>query len=70
MIRVEAIIAALLPIAVLGPIPGLEIVYPTAIVIIAGVIASTLITLLVIPALYLVFGAKADREPDLGPADA
>ncbi len=65
-----AIIAALLPIAVLGQIPGLEIVQPTAVVIIAGVVASTLITLLVLPALYLVFGAGADRQPDLGLADA
>ena len=66
----SAIIAALLPIAVLGQIPGLEIVQPTAIVIIAGVIASTLITLFVIPALYLLLGAKADRQQDLGLADA
>ncbi len=65
-----AIVAALLPVAVLGQIPGFEIVQPTAIVIIAGVIASTLITLLVIPALYLAFGAKADRQPDLGLANA
>ncbi len=65
-----AIIAALLPIVIFGQIPGLEIVQPTAIVIIGGVIASTLVTLFVIPALYLVIGSGADREPDLGLAGA
>ena len=65
-----AIIAALLPIVVLGQIPGLEFVQPTAIVIIGGVVASTLVTLFVIPALYLVVGSGADRQPDLGLAGA
>lgn len=61
-----AIIVALLPIVVFGSIPGLEIVRPTAIVIVGGIVASTLVTLLVVPALYLVIGSKAKREPDLG----
>lgn len=61
-----AIIAALLPIVMFGQIPGLEIVRPTAIVIIGGIVASTLVTLLVMPALYLVVGLRAKREPDLG----
>ncbi len=61
-----AIIAALLPIVVFGQIPGLEIVQPTAIVIVGGVVASTLVTLFVIPALYLVIGSGADRQPNLG----
>ena len=65
-----AIIAALVPIAFMGQIPGLEIVQPMAIVVIAGVLASTLVTLFVIPALYLVLGAGADRHSDLGLSDA
>jgi CzcA family heavy metal efflux pump len=65
-----AIIAALLPIVVFGQVPGLEIVRPTAIVIIGGILASTLVTLLVMPALYLVIGYRAKREPDLGLAHA
>ncbi len=65
-----AIIVALLPIVVFGQIPGLEFVQPTAIVIMGGVVTSTLVTLFVIPALYLVFGSGADRQPDLGLADA
>jgi Cu/Ag efflux pump CusA len=61
-----AIIAALLPIVVFGRIPGLEIVQPMAMVIIGGLVASTLFTLFVIPALYLVLGAGAERQHDLG----
>ena len=59
-----AILAALLPIVVFGQIPGLEILQPTAIVIIGGLIASTLVTLFVLPALYVAFGAG--RTPARG----
>lgn len=65
-----AIVAALLPIVFFGLIPGLEIVQPTAIVIIGGLVASTLVTLFVLPALYLVVGSRADRQVDLGLAGA
>jgi Cu/Ag efflux pump CusA len=58
-----AVVAALLPIAIFGGAPGLEIAQSTALVIIGGLAAATLITLFVIPALYLVVGAKADRQP-------
>jgi CzcA family heavy metal efflux pump len=54
----SAIIAALLPLIVFGRIPGIEIVGPTAIVIVGGVIASSLFTLFVMPALY---GAARSR---------
>ncbi len=61
-----AIIAALLPIILFGAVPGLEIVRPTAIVVVGGVIASALLTLFVIPFLYLGAGSGARREFDLG----
>lgn len=61
-----AIIAALAPIVVFGPIPGLEIVQPMAIVIMGGLVASSLVTLFVMPALYLAVGARAERHSDLG----
>src|SRR5205809_1587942 len=64
-----AILAALLPLAVRGQIPGLEIVQPTAIVMIGGLIASTLMTLFVMPALYLAAGAPEERERGLGLAN-
>jgi CzcA family heavy metal efflux pump len=61
-----AIVAALLPIFLLGRIPGLEIIQPTAIVIVGGLVASTLFTLFVMPTLYLVIGSGTDRKYDLG----
>jgi Cu/Ag efflux pump CusA len=65
-----AVIAALVPIAILGEVPGLEIVQPMAIVTIGGLIASSLVALFVIPTLYLIVGARAERQGDLGMADA
>lgn len=55
-VSAAAILAVLLPFVVLGGAPGLEILRPMALVIIGGLVAATLITLLVIPALYLRFG--------------
>lgn len=61
-----ATIVALLPIAVLGQVPGLEIVQPMAVVMIGGLLASAFVALLAIPTLYLLIGARADRQADLG----
>jgi CzcA family heavy metal efflux pump len=49
---------ALVPLVILGDIPGHEIEYPMAIVILAGLLTSTLINLYVVPALYLRFGKR------------
>jgi Cu/Ag efflux pump CusA len=65
-----AIVAALLPIVIFGGSPGLEIVQPTAIVIIGGLITSALVTLFLLPALYLIIGSGAERQADLGLVDA
>jgi len=54
---------ALVPLAVAGEIPGNEIQHPMAIVILGGLITSTLLTLFVLPSLYLRFG-KGGREPE------
>ncbi|HEY3476862.1 MAG TPA: efflux RND transporter permease subunit, partial [Anaerolineales bacterium] len=53
---------ALLPLIIAGDIPGQEIEYPMAIVILGGLITSTLLNLLVVPTLYLHFG-KAKEKP-------
>jgi Cu/Ag efflux pump CusA len=52
-----------LPFAILGDVAGLELAYPLAVVLIGGIVTSTLATLLVVPAIYLRFGAgwTADR---------
>ncbi|NNE01471.1 MAG: efflux RND transporter permease subunit [Pirellulaceae bacterium] len=47
---------ALLPLVVAGNIPGHEIEYPMALVIVGGLLSSTLMNLLIMPALYGRFG--------------
>jgi CzcA family heavy metal efflux pump len=47
---------ALVPLVISGEIPGAEIEYPMAIVILGGLITSTLLNLFVVPTLYLRFG--------------
>ncbi|HET6822335.1 MAG TPA: efflux RND transporter permease subunit, partial [Anaerolineales bacterium] len=55
---------ALLPLILAGDIPGQEIEYPMAIVILGGLVTSTLLNLLVVPTLYLRFGkAKETATP-------
>ena len=54
---------AFLPLALFGNIAGLEIVRPMAMVILGGLVTTTLFTLVGIPAMYVLFGAA--REPEL-----
>ena len=64
---------ALVPLAFAGSIPGHEIEHPMAIVILGGLVTSTVLNLLVVPSLYLRFGkAKARIASGLndGPASA
>jgi CzcA family heavy metal efflux pump len=51
---------ALLPLVIAGQIPGHEIEYPLAIVILGGLVTSTLVNLFVVPSLYLRFGRRRD----------
>jgi Cu/Ag efflux pump CusA len=46
---------ALVPLVIAGSIPGHEIEHPMAIVILGGLVTSTLLNLLVVPSLYLRF---------------
>jgi Cu/Ag efflux pump CusA len=50
---------ALIPLAISGNKPGQEIEYPLAIVILGGLITSTLLNLFLLPAIYARFGASA-----------
>ena len=52
---------ALVPLVLLGDIAGLEIVRPMAFVILGGLVTSTWLTLVVLPALYLSLGASGSR---------
>lgn len=51
------------PLAIAGEIAGLEILQPMAVVIIGGLIPTALLTLFIVPALYLRYGSGS--EPDL-----
>src|SRR6185312_12140227 len=51
---------AVLPLALMGPVPGVELLFPFAVVVLGGLVTSTLIALLVWPALFLRFAAPRD----------
>jgi CzcA family heavy metal efflux pump len=55
---------ALVPLALAGGEPGSEIQSPMAVVILSGLLSSTLLNMLVVPALYLRFGALRGRVHD------
>jgi CzcA family heavy metal efflux pump len=59
---------ALVPIVWAGIIPGHEIEHPMAIVILGGLVTSTLVNLFIVPSLYLVFGRQ--NGADTPPAEA
>ncbi len=59
---------ALTPLVVAGNIPGHEIELPMAIVILGGIVTSTLLNLFVIPSLYLRFGSSPEPEPSVATA--
>jgi Cu/Ag efflux pump CusA len=52
---------ALLPLVIAGAVPGHEIEYPMAVVILGGLATSTLLNLFLVPALY---GARWRRAPE------
>ena len=52
---------ALVPLAIAGDIPGHEIEHPMAVVILGGLVTSTLLNLFIVPALYLQFGRRGGR---------
>ena len=59
-----------MPLVIAGKIPGHEIEHPLAIVVLGGLVTSTLLNLLVLPALYLRFGRPAPPAAPAEPAVA
>jgi Cu/Ag efflux pump CusA len=55
-----AVLASVLPFALVGDLPGLEVVRPMAAVVVGGLITSTLLSLFAIPVLYLRFGSSPE----------
>jgi Cu/Ag efflux pump CusA len=60
-------VAAVLPLLLLGRVAGTEALFPFAVVVIGGLVTSTLLALFVVPALYLRF--SPGRSPGRNPAD-
>lgn len=52
----------LLPLVLLGDAPGLEVIRPGAIVVIAGLLTTALFSLVVLPMLYLRFTTPTSGE--------
>jgi Cu/Ag efflux pump CusA len=59
-----ATMLAVLPLVVLGNVPGYEILHPMAIFILGGVVTAALLNLFIIPPLYLRFGSGSGPDPD------
>jgi Cu/Ag efflux pump CusA len=56
---------ALVPLVVMGNIPGHEIEHPMAVVILGGLVTSTLLNLFIVPSLYLRFAkSRKTREKE------
>jgi len=61
---------ALVPLAIAGDLPGHEIEHPMAIVILGGLVTSTLLNLFIVPSLYLRFGRHRPRKVIEAQADS
>jgi CzcA family heavy metal efflux pump len=56
---------AVVPLVIAGDLPGAEIEHPMAVVILGGLLTSTLLNLLILPSLYLRFGRGRETAPAL-----
>jgi CzcA family heavy metal efflux pump len=56
---------AIVPLVIAGEIPGHEIEHPMAIVILGGLVTSTLLNLFVVPSLYLKFGRSKSNSASM-----
>jgi CzcA family heavy metal efflux pump len=63
---VTATALVMLPFAIAGAPPGLEVVHPMALAVLGGLVTCTLLSLFVLPALYLRLGG---RQPTLSPEE-
>lgn len=75
LLAAVATAAVFVPLVVIGPAPGTELMHPLAVVVLGGLVTSTLLTLLVVPALYLrlspaLGGERTEVEEEGAPAPA
>ena len=64
LMTASATALAILPLVLSGNKPGQEIEHPMAVVILGGLVTSTLVNLFVVPSLYLRFGGLRGRTED------
>ena len=60
---------ALVPLVIAGNKPGHEIEHPMAVVILGGLVTSTVLNLFLMPALYLAFGRGPTEADPVEPTD-
>jgi len=66
LLSTTALALAMAPFAVLNQRPGFEILHPMAVVVLGGLVTSTLVTVFILPVLYLaVAGGASATELDL-----
>ena len=51
---------AFLPFALMGGVPGFEMLHPMSVVVLGGLLTSAMVNLLALPGLYLAFGKVSD----------
>jgi AcrB/AcrD/AcrF family len=63
IVMTAAVIAVMLaPMLLLGSVAGAETFYPIAVVVLGGLVTSTVLSLFGVPLLYLLFGSSRDRD--------
>jgi Cu/Ag efflux pump CusA len=62
LLTAVATAAALAPVLVFGRAAGFEVLYPMAAVVLGGLVTSTVLTLLIAPALYLRLSSSGGRD--------
>lgn len=65
LMSAAAATVVLLPLALGGQRPGFEVIHPMAIVILGGLVTSTLLNLFVTPAIYMQFGSSPEPQAGL-----
>jgi Cu/Ag efflux pump CusA len=65
LMTASATVLLILPALFMGDVPGLEILRPMTIVMLGGLITSTVTTVFMVPALYLALGVSGVRELEL-----
>jgi CzcA family heavy metal efflux pump len=64
LLTTAATALAVVPLVARGNIPGHELLQPMAVVVLGGLVTTTLLNLFVTPALYLRFGPSSERRLD------